>query len=89
MSGGRHYELPQLLTVQEVAKALKVGDSMVYKLIKQGKFNARKISWGWRIDITSVASYLDVSLRLSRPHVSDEEAKRRAKAALEMIGCVK
>ena len=36
------------MTVPEVARYLKVSESTVYRLVRQGRMPARKVGGGWR-----------------------------------------
>ncbi len=74
--------VPQMLTVEDVAKRLSCGRGQVRKLIKDGRLRAvRYTDCGhYRIAETTVASFLGV--RVQKPHeLSDEEVKRRRRAA--------
>ena len=47
-----------ILTVEEVAEALKVGTSQVYKLVRSGEMNAFKEGKNWRIPKKGIVNYV-------------------------------
>lgn len=47
-----------ILTIEEVAEALKVGTSQVYKLVRSGNLKAFKEGKNWRIPRQSVSEYI-------------------------------
>lgn len=47
-----------ILTVEEVAEALKVGTTQVYKLVRSGEMNAFKEGKNWRIPKKGVINYV-------------------------------
>lgn len=47
-----------ILTIEEVAEALKVGTSQVYKLVRSGSLKAFKEEKNWRIPRQSVSEYV-------------------------------
>lgn len=47
-----------ILTIEEVAEALKVGTSQVYKLVRSGEMNAFKEGKNWRIPRQSISEYV-------------------------------
>ncbi len=49
---------PQLLTVQEVADAMRVSNMTVYRLIKAGELVATRVGRNYRIFESDVAAYL-------------------------------
>lgn len=49
---------PQLLTVQEVADAMRVSNMTVYRLIKAGDLVATRVGRSYRIFERDVANYL-------------------------------
>lgn len=51
-----------LLTVSEVATALRVNPRTVYRLITNGELPARRIGRNWRIFETEFHKYLDNTL---------------------------
>lgn len=48
-----------ILTIEEVAEALKVGTSQVYKLVRSGEMNAFKEGKNWRIPKYCVKNYIN------------------------------
>ena len=49
---------PQLLTVQEVADAMRVSNMTVYRLIKAGELVATRVGRSYRIFESDVEDYL-------------------------------
>lgn len=47
-----------ILTVEEVAEALKIGTTQVYKLVRSGEMNAFKEGKNWRIPKKGVINYV-------------------------------
>lgn len=47
-----------ILTVEEVSEALKVGTTQVYKLVRSGEMNAFKEGKNWRIPKKGVINYV-------------------------------
>ncbi|HEY6566231.1 MAG TPA: helix-turn-helix domain-containing protein [Actinomycetota bacterium] len=48
-----------LLTVSEVANAIRVSNMTVYRLIKSGELGAVRVGKGYRIRQTDLARFLD------------------------------
>ena len=48
-----------VLTVPEVSEYLKLGESTVYRLAKDGKIPARKVGGVWRFSLKSLNDWLD------------------------------
>ncbi len=53
----------RLLTVQEVAAQMRVSSMTVYRLIKAGDLQARRIGHSYRLRVIDVEAYLEGSLR--------------------------
>lgn len=53
-----------ILTIEEVAEALKVGTSQVYKLVRSGEMNAFKEGKNWRIPKKGVLNYVSKRARI-------------------------
>ncbi len=47
-----------ILTTKEVAEALKVGTSQIYKLVRSGNLKAFKEGKNWRIPRQSISQYV-------------------------------
>ena len=47
-----------VMTVSEVSEYLRIGDSTVYKLAKEGKIPARKIGGVWRFSRDSLNEWI-------------------------------
>ena len=47
-----------ILTVEDLAKALKIGISQAYKLVRSGELQAFKEGRGWRIPRDSLIEYV-------------------------------
>ncbi|MGB3715296.1 MAG: helix-turn-helix domain-containing protein [Candidatus Promineifilaceae bacterium] len=48
-----------VMTVPEVSEYLKLGESTVYRLAKDGKLPARKVGGVWRFSRRSLNNWLD------------------------------
>lgn len=48
-----------ILTVEEVAEALKVGTTQVYKLVRSREMNAFKEGKNWRIPKVGIINYIN------------------------------
>ena len=74
-----------LMTVREVAEAIRYSPRQVRALIKQGKIKAYRLTprGQWRIDASSV--FLLAEFETERQH-SDEYYQRRALAAMAKVG---
>jgi excisionase family DNA binding protein len=53
--------MPELLTLEEVAKYLRVTKTTVYRLLRQDKIPANKVGRQWRFDKTSIDEWLHQS----------------------------
>ena len=45
-------QAPALLTVAEAARALKVTESTVYRMVRSGEIPAVKVRRAWRVNLT-------------------------------------
>lgn len=50
--------LNKLLTVNEVAKLLRVSNMTIYRLVKSGSMNAVRVGHSYRIDKSDIERYL-------------------------------
>lgn len=57
-----HY--PDILTVEEVCEALRMGFNAVYNLLNEGKLKAYKNGRVWRITKQALIQYVSESSRL-------------------------
>lgn len=48
----------QIMTIREVAKYLRMGESTVYRLANEGKLPGRKIGGGWRFSRTELDEWV-------------------------------
>lgn len=53
-----------ILTVKEVAKALRLGTSHVYKLLRSNKLNGYKEGKEWKIPRIALENYIRLKLNL-------------------------
>jgi excisionase family DNA binding protein len=51
-------ETNQIMTIREVAKYLRMGESTVYRLANEGKLPGRKIGGGWRFSRTELDKWV-------------------------------
>ena len=51
-------ETNQVMTVSEVAAYLRMADSTVYRLVKEGKIPGRKVGGGWRFSRKVIDDWL-------------------------------
>ena len=58
-------EYPDIMTVDEVAEALRVGYNALYELLNEGKVKAYKNGRVWRIPKESIKKYILDSANLS------------------------
>ena len=58
-NAGRLAGLPDVLTLAEMAAALRVGVSTAYELMRVGAIKGKRIGRTWRILRTSVLQYLE------------------------------
>jgi excisionase family DNA binding protein len=71
--------MPELLTLEEVAKYLRVTKTTVYRLLRQDKIPANKVGRQWRFDKTSIDEWLHQSTAKTIANilvVDDEELIR-------------
>jgi len=82
--------MAELMTVQEVARYLRVTEKTVYRLLKQGRIPAIKVGRQWRFDKDSIDEWLhqnSVGNRATILVVDDEETIRLLfKETLEELG---
>ena len=57
-------QYPDILTVEEVCEALRMGYNAVYDLLNEGKLKAYKNGRVWRITKQAVIQYVSESSRL-------------------------
>ena len=57
-------QYPDILTVEEVCEALRMGYNAVYELLNKGKLKAYKNGRVWRIPKKSLAKYVMESSRI-------------------------
>lgn len=55
-------EYPDIMTVEEMSKALGVSSKTGYKLIKEGVIKSRKVGRAYRIAKVHLLSYLKVNM---------------------------
>ena len=55
-------EYPDIMTVDEMSKALGISSKTVYKLIKEGVIKSRKVGRAYRIAKVHLLSYLKVNM---------------------------
>jgi excisionase family DNA binding protein len=51
--------LPEVLTVDELSTALRIGRDSGYALVNSGAINAKRIGRCWRIPLSALHDYLD------------------------------
>ena len=56
-------QYPDILTVKDVAKILKIGTNSAYKLIKNGDISSHKIGRIYRIPKVCLIKYLQLASR--------------------------
>ncbi len=81
--------VPQMLTVEDVAKRLRIGRGQVRQLIKDRRLRAVRYREGghFRISETTLASFLGVRVHVpSEP--SDETLRKMSRAAAARSGYV-
>ncbi len=64
-------EQAKILTINELAKYLKVGKTTLYRLAQEGKIPGQKVGKHWRFNRESIDRWLEESKR-------PEEMERRA-----------
>ena len=57
-------QYPDILTVEEVSEALRMGYNAVYDLLNEGKLKAYKNGRVWRITKQALIQYVSESSRL-------------------------
>lgn len=57
-------EYSDILSAEEAAEALKIGENAIYKLLNEGKLNAYKNGRTWRIPKESLKEYVLKSAKL-------------------------
>jgi excisionase family DNA binding protein len=55
----RHEEMPQVMTLDEVAAALRVDVEAVEGLIKDGRLPAMKVGEEWRVSRSNVIAFIE------------------------------
>lgn len=63
---------PRLLTVKEVAQALRVHARTAYRLVTEGTIRAVKIGSQWRVPESALVEFIESGLK-----VADEQRRRR------------
>jgi excisionase family DNA binding protein len=63
-------ELPDFLTVDEVAARLRMGPQGVRRAIRAGRLRARKVGRGYLIDLADLRAYLDALPTTPAPDVT-------------------
>ena len=63
-----HY--PDILTVEEVCEALRMGYNAVYDLLNEGKLKAYKNGRVWRIPRESLRAYIQESTQMNNSTTS-------------------
>ncbi|NLB81773.1 MAG: helix-turn-helix domain-containing protein [Clostridiaceae bacterium] len=54
-------QYPDVLTVEQLCKALQIGKSLAYSLLKNGLIKSRIIGRAYRIPKINVLDYLDLT----------------------------
>lgn len=82
--------MPELMTVEELARYLRVTEKTVYRLLKRGLIPATKVGHQWRFEKTSVDEWLrqsSVGTKANILVVDDEQVIRSLfKETLEELG---
>ena len=60
-----------ILTIEEVAEALKIGTSQAYKIVRSGNLKAYKEGKDWKIPKVSLVNYIEKRVFLPRPKQRD------------------
>jgi len=80
----------ELMTVEEVARYLRVTDKTIYRLLKRGDISATKVGHQWRFDKAAIDEWLQrnsVGTKATILVVDDEEIIRTLfKETLEELG---
>ncbi len=72
--------MDEILTVEEMAKYLKVSRSTVWRWCNQGKVSAFKIGRGWRVHRSEVEKIVGYKLGGDNHHFSGRQAGQPSKA---------
>lgn len=63
-------DLPQVLTIEEASKYLRVPLSSLYKLAQDGKIPCQKVGRHWRFRRVSIDRWLDEKVTYKYPHTA-------------------
>lgn len=67
---------PDVLTINETAKYLRIPLSSLYKLAQEGKIPCQKVGRHWRFRRQSIESWLEANTELNNPNRTKKEENR-------------
>jgi len=65
-------EFPQVLTIEEASKYLRIPLSTLYKLAQDGKIPCQKVGRHWRFRKETIDNWLDQNMNLPKNSKTDE-----------------
>lgn len=65
-------DFPQVLTIEEASKYLRIPLSTLYKLAQDGKIPCQKVGRHWRFRKETIDNWLDQNMNLSKNSKTDE-----------------
>lgn len=73
--------MTSLLTVAEVALALRCSEWSVYRLIASGDLTAAKIAGRWLVEQVDLDAFLERQAQAASPAAASTRARRRRRSA--------
>jgi len=65
-------DFPQVLTIEEASKYLRIPLSTLYKLAQDGKIPCQKVGRHWRFRKETIDNWLDQNMNLPKNSKTDE-----------------